>query len=131
MTRDHGHSQVVCDGNIVRVILKGAFNREGAERYEMQARAAIESLDGKPFLMLVDDTEVEGGTPDAYAALDRFNQWQSTLPLIAKAFIVQQSLLEQILLRRTPSLKAQNTAFFNNTEQALQWLYSEEEKYGR
>lgn len=128
MAIDHGLSHVVRDGDIIRVTLKGAFNLEGTERYELQARRVINSFNGAPFLMLVDDTEVEGGTPDAYAHLDRFNQWQNTQALVAKAFIVKQSLLKEIIMQRTPQLKLQNTGFFDNEAAAIRWLKQQQQE---
>lgn len=126
MAAGHGHSHVIRDGNIIRATLEGAFNLEGAGQYEKQARREIGSFNGAPFLMLVDNTEVEGGTPEAYSELDRFNQWQNTQALVAKAIIVTQSLLKEILLQRTPNLSMQNSAFFDNEAEALCWLRQQE-----
>ncbi|GGW73102.1 STAS/SEC14 domain-containing protein [Alteromonas halophila] len=122
MAAGHGVSQVVCDGDIILVTLSGAFNQEGIELYEQKARDAIRAMKGEPFKMLIDDSDVEGGTPEAYAALDRFNQWQNTQPLRAKAFVVKQTLLQRILMKRTPALSSQNTAFFTSKKDALAWL---------
>lgn len=122
MAAGHGLSHVVRDGDIIKVTLKGAFNLEGVEHYESQARRVISSFNNAPFMMLVDDIDVEGGTPEAYAQLDRFNQWQNTQKLVAKAFVVKQSLLKEIILHRTPQLREQNTAFFDSEADALHWL---------
>ncbi len=118
----HGRHQVELVGNILQVKLIGSFNDEGVRAYSLSVQQAIEHLKGQPFAMLIDDLDVEGGTPEAFEELDKYNLWLATKPIIAKAFIIKSLALKEIILERTPALKNQEIAFFEDHVSALAWL---------
>ncbi len=122
MPLKHGQSEVFLNNNIIVSKMSGAFNRTGIERYKRKVVDALESLDGKPFAMLVDNTLVEGGTPEAFEALDQFNTWMATQPLIAKAFVYNSSVLKGVMEQRLSSLHSVPTDFFSDYQSALSWL---------
>ena len=122
MPLKHGHSVVSVENNIIISKLSGAFNRTGVERYKKNVLDAISTLNGEPFSMLVDNTEVEGGTPEAFETLDNFNTWMATQPLLAKAFVYKSSVLKGVMEQRLSSLHSVPTEFFSDLKTALDWL---------
>ena len=118
----HGEYQASCDGAIITGKLIGSFNETGITAYTEAMTALVKAFDGKPFAMLVDLSEVEGGTPDAYAALERYNQWLTGQTLVAKAMLYQSFVQAEILFTRSPTLKKQNTELFIDKAKALVWL---------
>lgn len=122
MPLKHGHSEVFLNNNIIVSKMSGAFNKTGIEQYKQKVIQALESLKGEPFAMLVDNTLVEGGTPDAFETLDQFNTWMATQPLIAKAFVYNSAVLKGVMEQRLSSLHSVPTDFFSDYQTALRWL---------
>ncbi|MEW9797651.1 STAS/SEC14 domain-containing protein [Alteromonas sp. CYL-A6] len=122
MAAPHGKTVVCTEGSIILTSFHGAFNADGIKEYIEKVKAEIARFAGQPFKMLVDDTDIEGGTPDAYEELNRYNEWLNTQPIVAKAFVVKQSVVKDIVLSRTPALKSQQIAFFHEKAEAIDWL---------
>lgn len=122
MQKTHGKSSVVEAGDIIIVILQGSFNSLGVTEYACKLKTVVDNRQGRPFAMLVNDLEIEGGTPEAYDELEIINKWMNTKPLIAKAFVLNSEITKQIILKRTPSLTSQNINFFIDENQATAWL---------
>ncbi|BDX06306.1 hypothetical protein MACH26_18270 [Planctobacterium marinum] len=72
--------------------------------------------------MLVDDIEVEGGTPEAHEELQAYNLWLSQQRIVAKAIVIDNVVTQAIIAQRTPELAQQNTRYFNHIEEASDWL---------
>lgn len=122
MASAHGKYSVEVDGDIIDVSLSGNFNKEGIVAYSERVREAVLAMAGKPFAMLIDSRLIEGGTPDAYDALEKYNHWLSTQKLIAKAVVMKNVVAQAILAQRTPTLTKQNTLYFDNRDDAVKWL---------
>ena len=121
----HGSTDVTVEGRLIHSVFKGSFNREAVVQYAQKIRKAIASFDGKPFVVLVDDVDIEGGTPEAYEEINKLNNWVNSKPLIAKAFIITSEVNKQIILDRAPEITKQNIEFFDNEEDAKVWLNSQ------
>jgi hypothetical protein len=121
--RGHGRfSTTLLENNIISAKLCGSFNETGCFNYTESVKNIVKTLNGEPFAMLIDDLELEGGTPEAYRTLQAYNVWLNTQPIIAKAFIVNDRMTKHIILQRSPALLEQNIAFFETHEQAQAWL---------
>lgn len=125
MDNCHGLIEVNVDQKIITAKYVGLFNRDGLVRELGKLRQAIDELLPEPFAILIDDLELEGGTPDAYEALEEFNQWLNTQPLAAKATVVTSSARLKIIDARVPSRKQQNHQAFQSIAEAEEWLQSQ------
>ena len=119
----HGRfSTTLLENNIISAKLIGSFNERGCFNYTESVKHIVNALNGEPFAMLIDDLELEGGTPEAYQTLQAYNVWLNTQPIIAKAFIVNDRMTKHIILQRLPALLEQKVAFFETHEEAEAWL---------
>ncbi len=113
---------VKLQGNIIQTKLCGSFSVSITKQYCDEVRRLIEQFDGEPFAMLVDDLQLDGGTPAAYEILDQHNAWVNQQNIIAKALIVDNAVKKGIILQRLPNLRKQNIAFFQDPGAGLAWL---------
>ncbi|GMM85078.1 hypothetical protein MTsN2n4_23050 [Pseudoalteromonas sp. MTN2-4] len=121
--RGHGRfSTTLLENNIISAKLIGSFNERGCFNYTESVKHIVNALNGEPFAMLIDDLELEGGTPEAYQTLQAYNVWLNTQSIIAKAFIVNDRMTKHIILQRSPALLEQKIAFFETHEEAESWL---------
>jgi hypothetical protein len=77
------------------------------------------------FCMLVDDIELHGFTPEAYQVVEESNKWLNGQCLIAKAFLTQSLVQEELDNYFVPSKKEQNAQVFCELETAINWLKSQ------
>ncbi|MGL1957803.1 MAG: hypothetical protein OCD00_10865 [Colwellia sp.] len=129
MMDEHGEYIVVLTDSIIETTLKGSFNGSGARAYRKSVEDKIKQLNGKPFLMLVNDLELEGGTPIAYELLEKYTHWLNQQPMIAKACLVSSMAQKEIMLQRVPAFKKQNILFFKDRDSALEWLHEQFQIY--
>lgn len=122
MFESHGHTSVSVDGAHISVIARGLFNLDGCQQFVTLVGDAVRSLGEQPFTMLIDNLEFEGGTPEAYRELDRFNAWLNTRPLVAKAMLRRSETLMQIMNTLAPSRQKQNIRDFADRDEAEAWL---------
>lgn len=118
----HGEFKLSIDKCLITSTLSGCFNELGAQAYTQASKALIESLNGHPFAMLINNLNVDGGVPEAFSILEIHNQWVSKQNIIAKAVVSQSHALNNITVSRSPSMKQQNLALFTNVEEAMNWL---------
>lgn len=122
MDRGHGKALIHREENLIVAKLIGSFNEEGAKKYTNAMKQAVKELQGANFLMLINDLEVEGGTPEALQELEDYNQWLSTQNLLAKAMVVKSRLIIDLINKYSPSQKLQHYEFFDNEKDAYAWL---------
>jgi hypothetical protein len=124
MSLAHGKYTIEVEGNIILLRLFGAFNEQGTKLFTTQMIQTIDALNKKPFCILVNDLEVTGGTPEAYAELERYNQWLNKQKLLAKAMVIKSAVTLAIIDRYAPARQQQNIAVFDNEPDAISWLKS-------
>lgn len=129
MSGAHGQTQVTLTGQLIEAKFSGAFNPLGIKEYASKVAACLAQLDGQPFIMLIDNLKLEGGTPEAYQALDKYNTWLNEQNLVAKAMVITSEFKAKIIGSLTPSMKQQNLRHFVDREQALTWLELELSHY--
>lgn len=122
MLDSHGQISIRTEGPIIHVVARGGFNLDGCQRYIELVRPIIEAMGEQPFAMLIDNRELEGGTPEAYAELDRFNLWINARPLAAKARVVRLELLSRIMEQRLPATRQQILREFTDMAEARAWI---------
>lgn len=121
----HGESRVYLKDNIVFVKLSGMFNDLGAKQFTSEVKRLVLSLGDQAFGILIDDLDLEGGTPEAYAILEEYNQWLNSKPLKAKAMVMTSNAHKEIINTLSPSRKKQNIQYFLTEPEAVTWLQSE------
>ncbi|NQY47730.1 MAG: hypothetical protein HRT50_01255 [Colwellia sp.] len=121
----HGQSSISVDGDIITVKAVGAFNLEGITKTIEQLKLFIEGFGQKEFKLLFDYTEIDGGTPDVFDKINECNIWLNSQNMVAKAVVINSSILLAILESRTPARNSQNAQSFDDTTSAINWLASQ------
>jgi hypothetical protein len=122
MGSEHGQSSISVDGDIISVKAVGAFNQEGIVKSIEELKVVIESFCQKEFKLLIDYSEIEGGTPEVFERINECNLWLNTQNMVAKVLVINSSVNLAILESRTPARKLQNTKNFDNKASAITWL---------
>lgn len=125
----HGEREVFKSGRIITARFIGVFNHHGVYRVADEIRECVAQMHGEPFAILIDDLQLQGGTPEAYVAVEEYNQWLNTQQLVAKAMVLDSKAHKDILDKRTPSRAQQNIEYFTDEDSALVWLKSELERH--
>ena len=118
----HGEYTALLNGNIIESKLVGSFNEDGFSAYANAIKEHVVTLNGNAFAMLIDNSELEGGTPEAYIVFEEYSKWMSNQAVIAKAYLISSLVQKDIMLQRTPELKKQNVEFFTERQTAIDWL---------
>ena len=125
MTLDHGDVSIRVENNIIIAETKGAFNEYGARKYTEAVKKEIKQRFGNsPFSMLVNIEKIDGGTPEAFVELEKYNEWLNSQQLIAKAMVTNSQTNIQLLEKYSPSRAKQNIKNFVCEKEALSWLKS-------
>jgi hypothetical protein len=122
MSYPHGEIKISIVDNIITAVFIGSFNYESVLDYSNRIKSTVASLKEKPFVMIIDNTQLEGATPEGFEELEIFNSWLNQTQLKAKAFIMNSEVNKAIIESRTPSLSSQNTCFFSSYQEANEWL---------
>lgn len=122
MDLEHGKSTIKVVGQLIETTLEGAFNEHGANAYVNSVKPVVERLSQKPIVFLVNNIALEGGTPESYRILDEYNKWCSTQNIIAKAIVTKNKPSSSIIRTNAESYTRQNIRFFDNIDDARNWL---------
>lgn len=123
--KTHGQSKVYLKDDIIFSKLSGMFNDLGAEKFTNDVKRLVLLLGDRPFGILIDDLDLEGGTPEAYAILEEYNQLLNTKFLKAKAMVMSSNAHKDIINKLSPSRKKQNIQYFLIEGETVTWLQSE------
>jgi hypothetical protein len=124
----HGDVEILIDDHIIIVRLSGMFNELGVKKFTDAIKEFVSNLNGDSFAVLINDLKLDGGTPEAYAELEDYNQWLNTQKLLAKAMVIDSATNKHIINALSPSLSAQNIEYFLTEDAAINWLKSELDK---
>lgn len=122
MTIAHGEHQISIQDSIIYLKLIGSFNDVGAKNFTDAMKTVIATFNGAAFAILVDDLDVIGGTPEAYAELEKYNIWLNTQNMRAKAMVIDSPVILAIINKYAPSREYQNIDVFVNRAEAVTWL---------
>ncbi len=122
MTTEHGVSQIFVENDVIFLEFKGAFNLEGAVKISKALKSTVEIFGQRSFKLLVDYSEAEGATPEAYQEVSDCNAWLNTQKMKAKAVIIHSAANTTILNGRSPERKVQNSRDFTDKTSAIDWL---------
>ena len=122
MAVEHGKCFISVDGDIITVKAVGAFNSEGIVKTIEELESGIESFSQKKFKLVFDYSQTEGGTPDVFEKINECNIWLNSQNMVAKALVINSSVLLEILESRTPARNSQNAKCFDDKASAINWL---------
>jgi len=124
----HGQHTASISGQVIKSKLTGAFNTEGCSAWVDSVKSLISSLEGKPFCLLIDTRDYNGGTDEALSIANDFNRWLNNQKIVAKAHVITSQVLHDIAIERVPEIKHQNVQTFKNIEDAMTWLIEQLEQ---
>ena len=113
MTVEHGEHIVNIQGNIIYTKVIGSFNELGVKSYTDPVISVVKKLERKRFAILVDNTELEGATPEAYQLLESYNLWLNQQNMIAKALVFNIAIMATITKRMTDEELLEMFEFIN------------------
>jgi hypothetical protein len=122
MDIQHGEVSIILKDNIIVATLIGAFNKKGAVEYTEGVKNLVKKLNDNKYAILVDNSCMEGGTPEAYQVLENYNQWLNKTNLVAKAMVVKTTITADLIQTLSPSVKLQTTKTFHDKTLAFKWL---------
>jgi hypothetical protein len=122
MNDAHGDIDFKLDKNIVCVTLIGPFNGAGVVEWTQKLQQIIIGFEGKPFFVLMNNTDYEGFTPEAFQIADDFNFWLNDQTMVVKAIIQPSLLAKEMNIKNIPALAGQRIEYFDNKHDAISWL---------
>lgn len=122
MSLRHGDTHFSIKGKIIIATLTGAYNKNGAIQYTEGIKSIVKSFKGERYAILVDNTDMEGGTPEAYQVLEEYNQWLNNTNLVAKAIVSNTTITTDIIKSLSPSINLQKNMHFEDKETAMTWV---------
>ncbi|WP_286266623.1 hypothetical protein [Thalassotalea atypica] len=114
------------DTAMVCTRLSDSFNAEGFKLWMEAMKLTITSLQGQPFVMLVDELSATGATPEALELANKYNTWLNSQAMIAKAVVYSAPIYREIDKKNIPARQAQNIKFFEKVSTAKAWLAQQE-----
>jgi hypothetical protein len=118
----HGNYSVELKGNIIWVVLDGAFNEFAVENWINEVKAIVNALNGKPFTILMEMSKALGATPESFELSNQYNAWLNKQNMTAKALIYGSAVFEDMDKTLVPSKQEQNIRVFDDIEAAQNWL---------
>ncbi|NQZ21499.1 MAG: hypothetical protein HRT53_05520 [Colwellia sp.] len=122
MNIPHGECFISVDEDIICIKSVGAFNLEGIIKANQDVEVVVRSFGQKRFKLLIDYSEIEGATPEAYDKLNECNIWLNSQNMIAKAVVIHSAVNLTLLGIRAPARNLQNDKNFENKVTAMEWL---------
>lgn len=119
------HGKVIIsleDNYVIESKLIGSFNEIGALEYTEKIKKLIHSLGETPFSILVDNSQLEGGTPESYEIVEQYNVWLKQKKLVAKAIVVPNLATPELIGSRCPTIATQNIQYFKSYDEAKKWI---------
>jgi len=123
----HGRFGLVKDGNIIIVTVKDSFNESGAITWTKALIEMIQTFNDTPFFLLMNNENYGGFTLDAFNISTEFNDWLSHQAMIAKAIVCSNSAFIDLNKKNIPTLVKQKIRYFDNIDDALDFLKSQPE----
>jgi len=124
MNLDHGEFSIQVKENLITLSLIGEFNEYSTRAYAAEIKSLVESFQGAPFLILVNNLNLVGATPEAYTESNKHNEWLYTTSMIGKATVYPNTFLADVDASRVSSKKYLNCRNFTNISKAKAWLCS-------
>lgn len=118
----HGHFEVRSQGQVIYISIEGSFNEEGVANYIKHVERIVEEQQGKPFAILLDATNLEGGTPECWDAAAQMNLRLADKQLIAKAIVSKGAFVTSLADKVNKPALQTRVKLFTDRKSALSWL---------
>lgn len=120
---EHGQYSVDLEQDILSITLIGMFNDIATTTVCKLIKDLVESLESKPFKILLDCSAYEGSTREAHQVSNQHLLWLNEQNCIARATVFNQKLYHDIVKNEQPALfELKNRREFNNIVEANHWL---------
>ncbi|WP_426415210.1 hypothetical protein [Aestuariirhabdus sp. LZHN29] len=116
--RAHGQYSVTSKDAIIVLRLVGSFNEYSVQGIFDDVKAAVASLGCDAFAILIDARDYGGATPEALEVGNRYNIWLNENGLVAKAMILDASLVAEISHQNMEAVREQNVRKFSQQDAA-------------
>ncbi|WED24177.1 hypothetical protein L3Q72_14930 [Vibrio sp. JC009] len=107
----------------------GPHNEYDVTETIRKLREEIESLNGLPFVELVDARDLKGITPEGYEVVEEYYRWIIEKGIVAKAYVTNNPILAEIGKKRVPEAEQTNIRLFSDINEAKHWLLQELQKH--
>lgn len=125
MLTPHGKYEISVRDYQITTTLFGSYNTQGIEAWISEMKKSILSFSGEPFVILVNELEATGATPEALERGNEYNEWLNHQSLVAKAVVYSEDIYEEIDKKSLPARSQQNIKFFKKVKDAQLWLNNE------
>ena len=122
LIEEHGKSTIIVKNNVIHITLNGAFNEYGANKVSKNTKEIIRAFKNRRFMILTNLLSLDGATPEAFNESNEFNEWLNKRTMIAKAIVITSQAIKAIVQQRVPSQAFQNIEYFENENDAINWL---------
>jgi hypothetical protein len=121
MANQHGHTDIVREGQLFICRPQGGFNMEGAKEYEIAFAQEVVHVIHKPWAIMEVLENFEAASPDVMRRIGAQFTWcaQNNCRWLA---IVSESALMQHLAQRYLEPSGLNIKIFTDEAEALTWL---------
>lgn len=118
----HGEYNITVLDDMIKITVHGAFNDVGAKALVSELKDIVLAYEHAPFVIMGNLLDFGGGTPEVFAESEEFNAWLNSRNMIAKALIFTSPALIAIEQTLVKSKSMQNIQYFENENDAKQWL---------
>ena len=120
----HGTHIIKVNNRIIFSKISGACNEYNILEFAKKVEEIVNDFNGDSFCLLVDFTDIIGGTPEAFNEANKFNEWLNTQNMIAKAIVATSQSFLVVNDSRIIAQESQDYKNFYNLEDAQKWLES-------
>lgn len=122
-TRKCSYSIEIEDNNVINVSLIGLFDLSSTKEYTNKMYQAIETLEGKPFYIILNILEYEGATPEALYEANKMEQSiNNSNNLKEKIYIEKNNFFFQLSKHYMKEIAFQKRIHLNSLEEAKKYL---------
>lgn len=122
----HGSYSIEIDNNVIICRLRGSWNKEQALAFQHELQHNVNQINDIKWIYLVDASEFEGATPQAYQVQDLTIQWCVTNNLSKRIIISDNSMTVAIARKFQSNFQTIDTEVVASFEQAKALLNSEQ-----
>lgn len=122
--QEHGSFQVEIIDQTLIIKCFDSWNLETVLRFCKEYKELVEQINDKPWACLVDLSQWELATPDMWDEIRKLNEWSNNNNQKYEAVICSLSLQKAMVAKSHTAFTNVETSFFENREQAYEWLNS-------
>jgi len=119
---EHGQYQFKIDQQVLMLQCTGPWNIELFRQMEIDMKQAIFPISDKPWACMLDLLHWELGVYEMWEDVKKLNQWSADHNQKFEAVVTNKNIIKILLQESHQSFCDVETKFFDNREEAMQWL---------